>query len=79
MHVVVHADGCTGAKVRDQMKANSTRVLREHWPVFAERPVWTEGGDWQCINNENDLEQVIRYVSEAQDRKQRESHHEPPV
>ena len=58
----------TGSKVRDQLKANCTRVLRESWPRFVDRPVWTTGGDWQCINTEDDLEQVVMYVSEAQDR-----------
>ncbi|QDT90805.1 hypothetical protein [Gimesia algae] len=31
------------------------------------------GGDWLCINSENELEQVILYASEAQDRKARDS------
>ena len=69
VHVVVHAPGLAGSKVRDQFKANCTRVLRERWFEFRDRPVWTEGGDWECINNENDLEQVVLYVAEAQDRK----------
>ena len=69
LHVVVHADGHRGSKVRDQLKANCTRVLRERWSQFRDRSIWTEGGDWQCINSENDLEQVILYVLEAQDRK----------
>ena len=38
------------------------------WAVFIDRPVWSVGGDWKCINTEDDLEQVILYVSEAQDR-----------
>ena len=58
------------ARFRDQLKANCTRVLRERWPQFVDRPVWTTGGDWQCINSEDELEQVIVYVSEAQDRMQ---------
>ena len=32
-------------------------------------PVWTEGGDWECINSVDDLEQVIEYVLNAQDGK----------
>ena len=68
VHVVVTALGYSGEKVRDQLKANSTRVLRESWPVFIERPVWSVGGDWKCINTVDDLEQVITYASEAQDR-----------
>lgn len=69
VHVVVHASRCNGATVRDQMKANVTRVLREQWSEFRDRPVWSRGGDWQCIDNEDDLEQVLLYVNEAQDRK----------
>ena len=51
VHVVVTALGYSGEKVRDQLKANSTRVLRESWPVFIERPVWSVGGDWKCLNS----------------------------
>ena len=69
VHVVVHARGFSGSKVRDQLKANCTRVLRERWREFVDRPVWSEGGDWECVNDENGLEAVIQYVTEAQDRK----------
>ncbi len=69
VHVVVTATGYAGSKVRDQLKANCTRVLREQWPKFVDRPVWSVGGDWQCINSEKDLERAILYVSEAQERK----------
>ena len=69
VHVVVTASGYSGKKVRDQFKANCTRVLRESWKQFIDRPVWTVGGDWQCINDEDELEQVVLYVGEAQDRK----------
>ena len=69
VHVVVTAPGYNGAKVRDQIKANCTRVIRERWPQFIERPVWTVGGDWQCVNTEEELDQVILYAGEAQERK----------
>ncbi len=68
VHTVISANGYAGNVVRDQLKANCTRVLRERWPVFIDRPVWTIGGDWECINSERDLEQLVAYVSEAQDR-----------
>ena len=61
--------GYSGAKVRDQIKANCTRVIRESWPLFVDRPVWAVGGDWQCVNTLEELEQVILYAGEAQDRK----------
>lgn len=72
VHTVIHARGFLGSKVRDQLKANSTRVLRERWKECLGRPIWTEGGDWKCINEEDDLERVIQYVAEAQDRKDRD-------
>ncbi|MFY9255217.1 MAG: transposase [Fuerstiella sp.] len=72
VHVVVTASGCEGAKVRDQIKANCTRIIRVRWPLFADRPVWTVGGDWQCVNTEDDLDQVVLYAGEVQQRKDRD-------
>jgi REP element-mobilizing transposase RayT len=71
-HIVVTSQKHSGAVVRDQLKANGTRRLREQWPIFQGRPVWTVGGDWKCINNEDDLETVCSYVLVAQDRKDRD-------
>ena len=68
VHVVVTAPGYAGNTVRDQLKANATRGLREHWDRFRDRPVWTALGDWKCINSEDDLDTVVVYVNEAQDR-----------
>ena len=68
VHAVVTAVGYSGKTVRDQFKANCTRGLREQWSVFRDRPVWTVGGDWECINCEDDLDVVCQYVSQAQDR-----------
>jgi hypothetical protein len=67
-HVVVTAAGVSGKTARDQLKANGTRGLREQWSHFIDRPVWTVGGDWVCINTEDDLDQVCLYVHDAQDR-----------
>lgn len=72
VHVVVHARGYEGSQVRDQLKANCTRVLRENSDAFKDRSVWTVGGDWQCLNDENELEHAILYVTVAQDRKGRD-------
>ncbi len=74
VHVVLAAPGSVGSKVRDQLKANATRVLRERWPEFDGRPVWSEGGDRQSVHDEDHLEQVILYVTQAQDRKGIEAH-----
>ena len=68
VHVVVTALGFQGAKVRDQLKANCTRALRARDKQFVERPIWTVGGDWQCLNTEEELEQAILYAGEAQDQ-----------
>ena len=68
VHVVVTAVGYSGRTVRDQLKANCTRGLRERWSVFCDRQVWSVGGDWECINNEDDLATVNQYVTEEQDR-----------
>ncbi|MDX1964818.1 MAG: hypothetical protein SFX18_16835 [Pirellulales bacterium] len=72
VHVVATAAGCSGKIVRDQLKANCTRGLREVWTEFRDRPIWTVGGDWECLNDLNDLEAVCLYVNEAQDRMDRE-------
>jgi REP element-mobilizing transposase RayT len=74
VHVVVTAVGMSGRVVRDQLKANCTRGLREHSEAFRDRPVWTVRGDWKCINSEEELERVIAYVRDAQDRKDRDFH-----
>jgi len=71
-HIVVTAREYSGDVVRDQLKANCTRRLREDWPNYRGRPVWTVGGDWKCINHEDDLETVCVYVRDAQDRKGRD-------
>jgi REP element-mobilizing transposase RayT len=72
VHVVVTAANHSGRQVRDQLKANCTRALREQWEFFTDRPVWTVGGDWKRVNSEEDLEQVMIYVGGAQDRMGRE-------
>jgi hypothetical protein len=68
VHAVVTAVGRSGDIVRDQLKANCTRGLRAQWQVFCDRQVWSVGGDWECINTENDLMTVCENVTEAQDR-----------
>ena len=68
VHVVVTAQGYAGDVVRDQLKANCTRSLRQQDQRFVDRPVWTVRGDWQCVNTDEDLEQAIQYAGAAQDR-----------
>lgn len=71
VHVVVTAPDHAGNQVRDQLKANATRGLRDNWEEFVDRPVWTVGGDCQTINSEDALDIVCIYVRDAQDRMER--------
>lgn len=71
VHMVVTASEHSGKQVRDQSKANCTRVLRERFPVYVGRPVWTVGGDWKCLNTDKELDDAIKYAGEAQDRMDR--------
>jgi REP element-mobilizing transposase RayT len=72
VHVVVTAPGYIGKTVRDQIKANCTRILRERWSQFCNRPVWTVGGAWSALETEQELENAILYAGEVQDRKGRD-------
>lgn len=69
VHTVVTAPGQDGVKVREQLKANCTRVLRETSHTYRNRPVWSKHGDIQYLDTEADLEAAILYVTHAQDRK----------
>lgn len=68
VHVVVTAAGYLGDKIRDQLKANCTREIREIDNRFVDRPVWTTKGDVQFLKKDDDLEKAVVYVGEAQDR-----------
>ena len=68
VHVVVTASGYGGDKVRDQLKANCTRGIREADKIFLGRPVWTTKGDVQYLKTEDELLLAIAYAGEAQDR-----------
>ena len=63
------ADGVK--RIRDELKANATRVLRGCENPITNEKVWTRGGDIQFIDSDDDLEQVVVYVLEAQDRMDR--------
>lgn len=68
VHVVVTAAGYAGDKVRDQLKANATRGIREIDKRFVDRPIWTTKGDVQFLKTDDELENAIEYAGEAQDR-----------
>jgi REP element-mobilizing transposase RayT len=70
----VHVAVTTAAlpkQVRDQFKANGTRVLRELPNPVTNAKVWTKGGDIEFIEGAEELEQVVIYITEAQDRMDR--------
>jgi REP element-mobilizing transposase RayT len=71
VHLVVTARAAP-EKVRDQFKANATRVLRQMPDPVVQTNIWTQGGDIEFVDSDCDLEQVMLYVSEAQDRMDRE-------
>ena len=72
VHLVVSADKKPEI-VRDQFKANATRVLREEPGAITNETVWTRGGDCEIVDGEENLERVVQYVTEAQDRMDRDS------
>lgn len=70
VHVAVTTDA-DPKKVRDQFKANATRVLREEPEPVSNGKIWTRGGDIEFIESDEDLAQVVVYITEAQDRMDR--------
>ena len=70
VHVAVTA-AAPPKRVRDQFKANGTRVLREPPNPITNEKIWTKGGDIEFIDTDDDLEQVVIYITEAQDRMDR--------
>ena len=67
VHVVVTAPGYDPKTVRGQFQAWCTRKLKT--VVSNRKHFWTEGGSGRFVNTEDELERVIVYASEAQDRK----------
>ena len=70
VHIAVTADAAP-TKVRDQFKANATRVLRQEPNSIKNAKVWTRGGDVEIVDGEDSLEQVVLYITEAQGRMER--------
>ena len=69
---MVTATEYDGNKVRDQLKANATRKLRQQSARWIDRPAWTTKGWIEFTDNEDDLEREIEYTDFAQDRKDRD-------
>ena len=70
VHVVVRATAMPN-QVRDQFKANATRVLRAMPQPIANEKVWAKGGDIEFVDTDEELERIVLYVTEAQDRMDR--------
>ena len=67
VHVAVTAD-VEPKKVRDQFKANATRVLRQEPDAITNHKTWTRGGDCEIVDGDENLERVVLYINDAQDR-----------
>jgi REP element-mobilizing transposase RayT len=75
LHLVVGAHEASPLKVRNDIKAWCTRRLREQSnPLRLQW--WAERGSQRWIFSEEQLDQVVSYVTEAQDRKHLD---EPPA
>ena len=74
MHIVVGAAGINPKKIRKDIKAWCTRRLKERSDPTREN-WWAERGSIRWIWNQESLEQVVQYVMEAQDRKDRDDRH----
>ena len=68
VHVVVAAS-VVPQKVRDQLKANCTRRLRNQEDPLVAKRTWSRGGDCSILKDEDDIDKAVIYVNEAQDRK----------
>ena len=71
VHLAVTADKAPKI-VRDQFKANATRVIRQGSDAITNDKVWTAGGDCEVVDGDEELERVVQYINEAQDRMDRE-------
>jgi REP element-mobilizing transposase RayT len=70
VHLAVAADR-EPKIVRDQFKANATRVLHQEPEAIRKEKIWTRGGDCEIIDGEAELESVVEYITAAQDRMSR--------
>ena len=66
VHVVIEANE-RPQKVRDQLKANCTRKLRQQNVALRAKRTWTRGGDCSILKSDSDIDNAISYVNDAQD------------
>jgi REP element-mobilizing transposase RayT len=65
VHAVVIANAAPRV-VRNQFKANCTRSLRtQEIPLDAKQP-WVKGGDIEVLDTDDDVENCVQYVLDAQ-------------
>jgi REP element-mobilizing transposase RayT len=69
VHVVVSADVSDPDRIRIDLKAWTTRALKEMNGSDGRSNWWAERGGIRHINREDDLEAAIVYVRDGQDRK----------
>ena len=67
VHIAVSAPEIP-AKVRNQLKANATSILRKLEPSLTSSRIWAKGGDIELITSEESLDRVVGYVSDAQEK-----------
>ena len=65
VHVVIAAEE-NPQKVRDQLKANCTRKVRQQAEPLIVEKTWTKGGDCEVLYSDQDLQAAVTYVLEAQ-------------
>ncbi len=66
VHVVVTADVANPKKIRVDLKAWATRILKEKFDSSREN-WWAERGSIRYLNSDDDLEAAILYVRDGQD------------
>ncbi|MCY2973409.1 MAG: transposase [Planctomycetota bacterium] len=65
VHVVVVSDK-SPQKTRDELKANSTRMLRLQSNSLNVPKTWTAGGDCEVLGNDDELLGAMHYVIDCQ-------------
>ncbi len=67
VHVMVGFAGIAPETMMGELKAWSSRRLREHELVAPGRPIWTRHGSTRYLWTPGDIEPATRYVVEGQD------------
>ncbi len=67
VHLVLEYGGETPERMMGQLKAWSSRRLREAHLIAAKPRIWTRHGSTRYLWNERDVSEAVRYVIEGQD------------